>query len=269
MSIEDARVPDDWYRDFHRGLAARFWRAAGATMADDDERIVRALLGPPPQTVLDAPCGDGRLTIRLAAAGYAVVGVDIIDEEVEHARLVAGDAGVEARFAVGDLRALPDVGPLDSLVCWGNSFGYMPPADTARSLASMHRVLRPGGRLLLQSMTTAESLLAGGISGHSEYEFGGIRMTSTSRYRAAESRLESDLVFEDSDGVVERSRSAHRVHTSGELVRMLRAAGFADVELRSGDGASPYELGSPRLIAIATSGVGAPADPALHDRSHR
>jgi SAM-dependent methyltransferase len=253
LSIEDTRVPDDWYRDFHRGLAARFWRAAGATMADDDERVVRALLGPPPQTVLDAPCGDGRLTIRLAAAGYTTIGVDIIGEEVEHARLMAGEAGVEARFAVGDLRALPDVGPVDALVCWGNSFGYLPPADTARSLASMHRVLRPGGRLLLQSMTIAESLLAGGIGGHSEYEFGGIRMTSTSRYHTAESRLESGLVFEDADGHVERARSAHRVHTSGELVRLLRTAGFAEVELRAGDGASPYELGSPRLIALATA----------------
>jgi len=251
---ENTRVPDDWYRDFHRGLAARFWRAAGATMADADERIVRALLGPPPQTVLDAPCGDGRLTIRLAAAGYTTTGVDIIADEVEHARGAARAAGAQARFEVGDLRELPDLGPFDAVVSWGNSFGYMTPADNARALAEMRRVLRPGGRLVLQSGTIAESLLLGGIRPHAEHEFGGIRMTANRRYDALESRLEADLVFEAADGAVERSRSAHRVHTSGELVRLLHGAGFADVELRAGDGASPYELGSPLLIAVATAG---------------
>ena len=32
------------------------------------------------------------------------------------------------------------------------------------------------------------------------------------------------------------ARAAHRVHTSGELVRMLRTAGFAEVELRGAEG---------------------------------
>ena len=42
-----ARVPDDWFVGFHRGLVARFWRAAGATMADADTRVVRGLLDLP------------------------------------------------------------------------------------------------------------------------------------------------------------------------------------------------------------------------------
>jgi SAM-dependent methyltransferase len=246
-----ARVPDDWYVGFHTGLAARFWRAAGATMAEDDARLVRGLLGPPPAAVLDAPCGDGRLTIRLAAAGYEVIGVDLAAAEIDHARAAARRAGVEAGFEVGDLRALPDVGRVDAVVSWGNSFGYLTPADTERSLAAMGGALRPGGRLVLESLTVAESLLVGGIEPSAEYESGGIRMTTTNHYRAAESRLESEVVFEDADGHREQARMAHRVHTSGEIVRLVRAAGFGAVELLGADGASPYELGSPRLIAVA------------------
>ena len=84
------RVPDEWYVGFHRGLAARFWRAAAATMAEDDARVVLGVLDlPPGAAVLDVPCGDGRLTRRLAAA---------------------------ATFLAGDLRALPDVGPQDAIV---------------------------------------------------------------------------------------------------------------------------------------------------------
>lgn len=168
MPTEDSgdrfeRVPDDWYVDFHRGLAARFWRAAGAAMADDDTRLVAKLLGPEPAAVLDVPCGDGRLTIRLAAAGYAMTGIDLAAGEVEHARRVARRARVRARFLAGDLRELPDLGRFDAVLSWGNSFGYLTPDDTVRSLAGMRRALRSGGRLVLESLTVAESLLVAGI----------------------------------------------------------------------------------------------------------
>ncbi len=255
MTNDDApRVPDDWFVGFHRGLAARFWRAAGATMADDDARLVRELLAlPRGARVLDVPCGDGRLTIRLAGSGYEAIGVDLAAEELEYARRAAAAAGVEPEFGTGDLRDLPDVGPVDGIVSWGNSFGYLIPRDTASSLAGMRRALRPGGRLVLESLTVAESLLVGGVKPVAEREFGGVRMTAHNVYRASESRLESDYVFEDASGAVETARAAHHVHTTGELVRMLGDAGFTEVELRGPDGRGAYELGAPRLIVVAVA----------------
>ena len=118
------RVPDDWFAGFHEGLVARFWRAAGEAMADDDARLVLALLGERPLRVLDVPCGNGRIARRLAAAGHEVAGIDIAPEEVALARAAAPDV----RFEVGDLRALPDLGAFDAVVSWGNSFGYLRPA---------------------------------------------------------------------------------------------------------------------------------------------
>jgi SAM-dependent methyltransferase len=249
-----SRVPDDWFVGFHRGLAARLWRAAGATTADDDARLVGELLGVGAgATVLDVPCGDGRIALRLAAAGQAVIGIDLAAAELAHARRLAAASALPASFTAGDLRALPDVGPVDGVVSWGNSFGYLAPPDTARSLAGMRRALRPGGRLVLESATIAESLLVAGVKPQATHEFGGVRMTSTHRYRAEESRLETEYVFEDADGRVERARGAHHVHTSGEVVRLLSGAGFGDVRLLGADGASPYALGSRRLIAVATA----------------
>jgi SAM-dependent methyltransferase len=246
------RVPDDWFVGFHRGLAARFWRAAGAARADEDTQLVRELLGAPPGArVLDLPCGNGRLTLPLAAVGYEAIGVDIAVEELEGARRDAAEAGVDVRYAAGDLRALPDVGPVDAIVSWGNSFGYLTPADTARSLAAMHRLLAPEGRLVLETLTVAESLLVGGVQERAEREYGGVRMTAHNRYRPSESRLESDYVFEDENGEVDRSRAAHHVHTSGEVVRMLSAAGFSDAELLGAAGKEPYALGTSRLIVVA------------------
>ena len=51
------------------------------------------------------------------------------------------------------------------------------PRGRAGSLAGMHRMLRLGGRLLLDTGTVAESLLVGGIKPRAVHEFGGIRVT--------------------------------------------------------------------------------------------
>jgi hypothetical protein len=67
-------------------------------------------------------------------------------------------------------------------------------------------------------------------------------------YEATE---ESRYTFEDEHGTVERSGGAHHVHTTGEVVRLLHAAGFEDVELRGPDGRTRYELGDRRMIAVA------------------
>jgi SAM-dependent methyltransferase len=250
----DSRVPDDWFVGFHTGLVARFWRAAGATMADRDAELVSSLLAlPAGASVIDVPCADGRIALRLAAAGYAVTGIEIASEEVDRARGAAAAAGLGATFLTGDLRDLPDVGPADALVSWGNSFGYLTHPDTVRSLAGMHRLLRPGGRLLLESMTVAESLLTGDIAPWSETEFGGIVMRRTNRYNAAESRLETDYEFSDGSGAVEHAQAAHHVYTAAEVARLLTDAGFTGIRLLGQDGVEPYALGSPRLIAMATA----------------
>jgi SAM-dependent methyltransferase len=240
-------VPDEWYLGFHQGLVARFWRAAGASMLEADLAVVRRLLPDPPASVLDAPCGDGRLSFPLAAAGYAVTGVDVSPENIERAR-----AQDTLRFELGDLRDLPEVGRFDAVLSWGNSFGYTTPEETPATLEGFRRALKPGGRLILESLTVAEAFLAGDFREQASYEFGGVTMAATSVYNAMESRFESEWVFSDTDGHDERSSGAHHVHTTGEVVRMLRSAGFSDIDLKGPDGLKSYALGDHRMIAIAS-----------------
>jgi SAM-dependent methyltransferase len=243
-------VPDDWFVDFHSGPAARFWRAVGAAMADADAALVAGLLDlPPGAAVLDMPCGDGRIAHRLAARGLRVDGVDISSPEIEHARAAGGAAG----FHVGDMRCPPVAGPYDGVVTWGNSFGYMPHADSLAALAATRGLLRGGGRLVLETATVAESLLVGGVSDEDVHEAGGVRMTIRSRYEPERSRLVGELVFEEGGRVTDRRVVAHHVHTCAELVRMLRDSGFGAVDLRGPDGRAGYSLGDPRLIAVANA----------------
>jgi hypothetical protein len=54
-------------------------------------------------------------------------------------------------------------------------------------------------------------------------------------------------VPDDWYGVVEHARMDHRVHTTGEIVRLVQAAGFSDVELA---GRRRHERVRARLLAV-------------------
>ena len=55
--------------------------------SDTDTAEILGLLDlPPGSSILDAPCGHGRITRRLAAAGMQVTGVDVTPDYLERAR---------------------------------------------------------------------------------------------------------------------------------------------------------------------------------------
>jgi SAM-dependent methyltransferase len=247
------QIADDWFVGFNTGLKAKFWRAASEPWADDDAQAIAALLDlPAGARVLDAPSGAGRIAVRLAERGLDVRGTDISPEEIEEARRVAAERGASARFEQGDIRELPEHG-FDAVVHWGNSFGYLPHDGTVGHLASTRRALRRGGRLVLESMTVAESLLPG-FRSELEYEAGGVTMLARHNYDVRHSRLLGDFEFADGQGHTESGPVIHHVYTVAEVVRLLEAAGFRVDELL-GDVAerTPYVLGSPRLVALATA----------------
>lgn len=102
--------------------------------------------GPRPLHVLDLGAGSGWLSHRLAALGHRLVAVDAIDDEVDGlgaTRHYATDfASVQA-----DFDALPFAPGQFDLVVFNGSLHYA--ADTAATLEGAHRVLAPGGTLVV------------------------------------------------------------------------------------------------------------------------
>ena len=103
-------------------------------------------------SILDAPCGHGRIANLLAVEGFDVTGVDLTDPFLERARVDAEGLGVDVDYRRGDLRDLPISGPFDSVICWFTSFGYFDDDDNRTVLSEFARVLRPGGRLIIETM---------------------------------------------------------------------------------------------------------------------
>jgi SAM-dependent methyltransferase len=99
----------------------------------------------PDGDVLEAGSGPGGVTAHLRALGLRVRGIDLSPAMVALAR--REHPGIA--FDVGDMAALdvPD-GVLAGLVAW-YSIIHVPTPELPAVLAEFHRVLRPGGRLLL------------------------------------------------------------------------------------------------------------------------
>ena len=223
--------------------------------ARDAALAARLLELAPGALVLDVPCAFGRIANQLATLGYRVTGLDAKQLFLDHARRDAAALGVEVEYVAGDLRALPDAwaGRFDAAVNWFSSFGYFDDATDRRVLAGWRRVLRPGGRLLLDLVAPGHDYrrLPVGAKG----------------FDGPVIRLEDGLIAfrQGYDPVTGRHRMERtvarggRVHTHTyhirhfsfpELRDWLLGAGFARVD-PYGDGGGPLTTDSTRMLVVA------------------
>lgn len=119
----------------------------GRAMDAAEARAVLELAAPQAgERVLDAGCGTGLYTRRLAAAGVTVTGVDADPEMLVAARLKAP----LATLVEGDAMALPfadagfDLSLAVTLLCFVE--------DPQRAVDELVRVTRPGGRVVLAEL---------------------------------------------------------------------------------------------------------------------
>lgn len=75
---------------------------------------------------LEIACGTGRLTIPLAEAGVEIMGVDISEHMLQHAKTKAAERGVDIAFVQADMRAFD----------LGKRFGFI--FIPAQSLSHLH-----------------------------------------------------------------------------------------------------------------------------------
>ena len=102
------------------------------------------LLAPEPaDRVLDVGCGIGSAVRELVQAGVAAIGFDESLQMVEHARRLSPTA----QFAVAEAHELPL--PDASLDGYRAERVYQHLDDAPAALEEAHRVLRPGGRIVI------------------------------------------------------------------------------------------------------------------------
>ena len=132
------------------GNAGRYDSFSRLLLASLFDRVAAevAAAAPPGARVLEAGCGPGHLSLRLAGHhGLDVTGIDVDPAMIDRARVNGSEAGSPVSFAVADVAALPYGDRSFDLVASTMSLHHW--EDPAAGFAEIGRVLRPGGRALV------------------------------------------------------------------------------------------------------------------------
>lgn len=116
-----------------------------------------------PEAVLDVGCGTGQLLRGLSqrrAGRTRVVGVDPAPSMLETARVTEGAGGIALCLATAE--RLPFLEAAFDLVLTTTSFDHW--ADQRAGLGECHRVLRPGGHLLLADVFSPWLAVSGTVA---------------------------------------------------------------------------------------------------------
>lgn len=170
-------------------------------------RLARIADPRPGQRILDVACGTGivaRTVAQVVGTRGTVVGLDLDPDMIGTGRAAAERESVAIEWRTGRAEQLPFAdGGFDTVIC---QFGLMFFADRRAALTEMHRVLRPGGRVVVSVWQ--------GLDRHPFHR----ALDEASRRHLGRSCVEKVFSLGDAD----------------VLRELLTTAGFQGVEIESG-----------------------------------
>ncbi len=145
--------PGDWWRSyFDAGYVNEYSPVFNlVTEREQVMRLMELMALPAGSRVLDLACGQGRHAHLLAEAGFDVDGLDFSKDLLKRAK--ARGTSRTLRYTRGDMRSLPFLWRkrFDAVVNLFQSFGFFDdPADDAKVIREVARVLKPGGVFIWQ-----------------------------------------------------------------------------------------------------------------------
>ena len=224
--------------------------------------------------LLDAPCGTGRHSTRLARLGYQVTGLDLSPLYLRVARQKAQDRGLSAVFVAGDVlaagAALGNVEPFDTIINMFTSNGYFGRSGDIQIFRGFRDLANEGATLVVQ--TVNRDWVIRNFEPEGLDRAGDIRIVQRRSFDFENSTIVNDWDFYEGGGEDLKHRLAlrldHRVYSLHELREVLQLSGW---EMVSALGSA--QVDSPLLTGLdfdtRVMWLVATAKPDKHETSRR
>ncbi len=252
MNDKTASKPQ-WFEkeDFWINFAPIMFDDARWSEAPDVAEYVKKLAGlKEGDSVLDAGCGLGRISLELALLGLKVTGVDIIQAELDAARESALDEGVELELIKADLRTFKSGKKYDCAVNLYTSFGYCDTIDEDMMiLKNIADSLRPGGTFIMEC-TSRESAIKYFTKGE-EFDRAGWHVKTEFSIEGAWEGLRSRWILSDDSCKKVDHVFVQRLYSAPDLCRRMLDCGFANAQAYGDFDLSPYDENLRTMIIVA------------------
>ncbi len=200
-------------------------------------------------SVLDAGCGPGRISVELALLGFDVTGVDIIQSELEAAAESASDEGVKLTLQKEDLRNFSVEKKYDCAVNLYTSFGYCEDEqDDLKILKNIYNSLKVDGIFILETVSRETAII--NFTKGEEFFRSGIKVVTDFSVVGAWEGLCSawTLVFPDGNKI--EHQFVQRLYSAPELKKELLKIGYKSVEIFGGYEKQPYDQNAATMVMV-------------------
>jgi len=226
----DAPAPS-WQRLYTDETCSWIWPPAYEPHSNPPEleKILSLLKAQPGARVLDLACGLGWLTIPMALRGFQVTGYDLSAAMLTGAQESAEQADAQVEWVRGDMRSLPAswTATCDFVTLTLSEFGcFQDEADNQQVLAEVARVLKSGGRFLLDIVVNRDELILKGDR-HDCLDGGEFFISDKGRLDIL-SGIYTRVFRWDKQGRRHETTWQIRAYTAPEVKRMLDQAGFQE-----------------------------------------
>ena len=228
-------APHEWWRTFFTPVVGEIMFVPKGAVTDVEvAQVIKQSKARNSGAVLDLACGVGRHSLSFAQRGFSVTGLDYSEPYLRDARKAAKKKGLDIRFVHGDMCKLTshfEPNEFGLVVSLYNSFGYFGNrSDDRRMLRAVHRVLKPGGAFVLNTLNQGgvARRLKSPVSRGSE-PFPNVFMIDAARYDVHKKQTICEWTIVDARSAkakVHRHPFRQNVYSHAELKRMLRDIGF-------------------------------------------
>jgi SAM-dependent methyltransferase len=251
-----------WYEESFGHEYLELYAHRDAKEARADIASIVGLLDPPrDEPLLDLCCGACRHALVLREMGFSqIVGLDLSSEllDVAARTLAAVDEQSpnprsEVDLVCSDMRDIPYENHFATVLSLFTSFGYFDTdRENQRVFDAVYRALRPGGKFLIDYLN--RDYVIANLVERDERTLPDRHIQNVRCLTDECRRVEKVVTVTANTGQVHEFRESVRMYSQDEMVRMLAAAGFIDIQCCGSLDGQACEPQSTRLILIAGKG---------------